>query len=114
MEIAAELGDILQVPADGLVVALGPEGAWAGATLRVGDEVQRWTPPQPRSVEEAVLALAGWQYSEQAEALLGRPAGSALVARQRQPHPGAFQHVVFVLDDPRRDLSRTLTAALEA
>ena len=95
-QVRVRLGDITQVPSQGLVTAINSEGMWGGG------------------VDRAIQAVAGGQFHRLAQVLLGKPDLSTLVALSQRPHAGAFANVVFVIDDLRLPLFDVLLAALRA
>ena len=60
------------------------------------------------------MSVAGGQYHEQAQALLGQEDGQVLIASTTEPHSGAFEKVVFVVDNMALPLYDILSAGLEA
>jgi O-acetyl-ADP-ribose deacetylase (regulator of RNase III) len=113
--LMVERGDITGVPADGLITAVNSRGMWAGAVHEEGETIHyRWVKENPCSVDGAIQCVAGGQYHGQAGVLLDRPEGETLVAGRQFPHKGAFDSVVFVVDDLKIPLYDLVTAGLTA
>lgn len=94
--VTVTLGDITRKPADALILGINSDGLWAGG------------------VDRAIYASSGNQFHQQARALLGLPDGEVVVAKTLRPHDGAFDHVVFVVDNLQVPLYQILTAGLRA
>jgi O-acetyl-ADP-ribose deacetylase (regulator of RNase III) len=90
------LGDITQVDSDALITGLNSEGAWGGG------------------VDRAIYGVAGSQFHDQAQDILGADDGTVVIVPTQVAHPGAFRHVVFVADDLRLPLYDIVSKALKA
>lgn len=113
--LTVQPGDIISVVADGLITAVNSRGLWAGATQDEGGTIRyHWLTENPQSVDGAIQCAAGGQYHMQAQILIGAPEGTTVVTRRQVPHKGAFDDVVFVVDDQQIPLYDLLMSALTA
>jgi O-acetyl-ADP-ribose deacetylase (regulator of RNase III) len=87
-------GDITRVPADGLVTAINSGGMWFGG------------------VDGAIQRVAGNMFHSQA-ARASLVDGNVIYAGTTGPHGGAFNNVIFVVDDLQRPLRDLVTLALQ-
>jgi O-acetyl-ADP-ribose deacetylase len=103
-------GDITKVPADALVAAVNSSGKWGARPNPAGD----WEIVNPRSIDAAICRTSGVQFHVQALQLLNSPEGSTLLAGRQALHDGAFNHLLFVVDDWQAPLSDIILPALIA
>ncbi len=89
-------GDIAKVKADALITPINSEGMWWGA------------------LDGVIQKAGGNQFHRQASAMMPLKDGQTIVARQLASHKGAFENVVFVVDDLKRPLSDVIAAGLKA
>ncbi len=91
-------GDITQVPADALIMAVrsaGPKN-WQGG------------------VNNAVLRVADTMFHDQFVETTPHREGDTVYAPANRRHNGAFRGVLFVVDDWQRPLSKVVLTALQA
>ena len=112
--LGIHVGDISATPADGLITAVNSKGLWAGARVEDDGVVYHWATENPASVDGAIQCVAGGQFHAQALILVGESERQTLVAGTQTPHRGAFQNVVFVVDDAEGPVYDLLLAGLVA
>lgn len=90
-------GDIRTEEADALIAAVNSRGKWSGG------------------IDRAIQSVAGNMYHQQAAASLPLHHCQTVVARgSRSQHRGAFDNVVFVIDDLQSPLRQVIRAGLQA
>lgn len=90
-------GDIRTEEADALIAAVNSKGRWTGG------------------IDRAIQSVAGNMYHQQAAAALPLHHCQTVVARgSRSQHRGAFDNVVFVIDDLQSPLRQVVRAGLQA
>lgn len=87
--------DITQVKADALITAINSSGMWFGG------------------LDSAIQRSSGTQFHAQAQAAMPLQDGQVVYAPVQAATNGAFDAVVFVIDDLQRPLYELVTVALE-
>lgn len=88
--------DITQVKADALITAINSSGMWFGG------------------LDGAIQRSSGPMFHAQAQAAMPLSDGRIVYAPVQGPHNGAFDAVLFIIDDLRQPLYDLVTLALEA
>lgn len=89
-------GDIAGIPSDALIAPINSSGMWAGA------------------IDGVICRHARQQFHDQARARMPLRDGQTINARKQSSHSGAFDNVVFVIDDLRQRLSEVVRTGLVA
>lgn len=87
--------DITQVKADALITAINSSGLWFGG------------------LDGAIQRSSGTQFHAQAQAAMPLEDGQVVYAPAQGANNGAFEAVLFVVDELQRPLRELVTAALE-
>ncbi len=96
MSTGAVPGDIGKVQADALITPINSEGMWWGA------------------LDGVIQRNAGMQFHAQAAAAMPLADGQVVLAAKTAAHRGAFDNVVFVVDDLRKPLRDVVFNGLQA
>jgi O-acetyl-ADP-ribose deacetylase (regulator of RNase III) len=89
-------GDIVDVKAQVLITAINPTGWWDGA------------------IDNVIMKAAGGMFHGQAQQELPLHDGQLIYARQTGPHQGAFDDVLFVVDNLKIKAYSVVTNVLRA
>ena len=111
LAITLRVDDITQVPADALATGVLSSGGWGVVPSLQSPWV--WTTVNSRSIDAAINKVAGGQFHQQARLLVEAPEGETLLAGRQWLHQGAFEQVLFVVDDWRCPLFDLVTAVLD-
>lgn len=98
-QVRVQVGDITALPAQALITPINSEGMWWGG------------------IDGAIQKVAGGQFHGQASEVLNRSGlteGQTVLAEARQPHHGAFQDVLFVVDDGGKPLREIVLEGLRS
>lgn len=112
MSLSVRQDDITNIPCDAVVTGVLPSGEWGVKPSQGNPWI--WSVVNPRSIDAAICGVAGGQYHLQALTLVGAPEGTTLLAGRQWIHRGAFDSVLFAVDNWQIPMPELATAILRA